>query len=339
MNPSKLESKEFGKFLSHMIMPNIGAIIAWGLITALFFPTGWLPNQHLAKLVDPMVNFLIPLLIAYSGGDLLWGKKGGVVGAVATLGVIVGSNIPMFLGAMIMGPLGGIVIRTWDQAIADKVHPAFEVLVDNFATGIIAAGLAILSFTAVGPTIMMFNNVLKTGIEAIVDLGLLPMASIFIEPAKVLFLNGVINNGILVPIGIQEAREFGKSIFFLVESNPGPGLGVLLAYWLFGDKKVKASAPGALIIHFLGGIHEIYFPYALMKPVLILALIAGGASGIATLQLFNAGLIAPPSVGSIITILVMCAKDSYMGVIVSIFISTIVSFLVASIFIKRSSIS
>ena len=337
MNTSAPEAKGLGKFLSAMVMPNIGIFIAWGLIAALFIPTGWLPNEQLAKLVDPMVNFLIPLLIAYRGGYLLWGSKGGVVGATATLGVIVGADMPMFLGAMIMGPLGGLMIKRWDQAITGKIHPAFEVLVDNFTTGIIAAALAIVSFTTVGPVIMLLNNILKAGIETIVRLGLLPMVSIFIEPAKVLFLNGVINNGILVPLGIQEARELGQSIFFLVESNPGPGLGILLAYWLFGDKKVKGSAPGALIIHFLGGIHEVYFPYVLMKPILVLAVIAGGASGIAVLQVFNAGLIAPPSVGSIVTILVMCSKNSYVGVILSILVSAVVSFLVASVFVKGKS--
>jgi len=337
MNTSKVEAKGFGKFLSDMIMPNIGVIIAWGLIAALFLPTGWMPNEHLAKLIDPMVNFLIPLLIGYKGGRLLGGEKGGVIGAAATLGVIVGSDMPMFLGAMIMGPLGGFITRQWDKMIDDKVHPSFEVLVENFSAGIIAAGLAILSFTIIGPVIVGLNNILKGGIQIIVSHGLLPLTSLVIEPAKVLFLNGVINNGILTPLAIQEAREFGKSIFFLVESNPGPGVGILLAYWFFGNEKVKNSAPGALIIHFFGGIHEIYFPYVLMKPILILAVIAGGISGIAILQVFNAGLIAAPSVGSILTILVMCPKDSYIGVILSILVSATVSFLIASILIKKSS--
>ena len=335
MNTSKVEAKGFGKFLSDMIMPNVGIFIAWGLITALFIPGGWMPNEQLAQLVDPMVNYLIPLLIAYSGGKLLWGQKGGIVGATATLGSIIGSDMPMFLGAMIMGPLGGLAIKSWDKIIKDKVHPSFEVLVENFSTGIIAATLAIVSFLMIGPVIMVFNDFLKTGIEWIVNRGLLPMASVFIEPAKVVFLNGVINNGILIPLGIQEAREFGKSIFFLVESNPGPGLGLLLACWRYGDKKVKQSAPGALIIHFFGGIHEIYFPYVLMNPLLVLAVIAGGASGIAILQFFNAGLIAAPSIGSIITILAMCSKDSYLGVLLSILGAATVSFVIAAILLKR----
>lgn len=332
----KLEAHGFGKFLSDMIMPNIGALVAWGLITALFIPTGWLPNEKLATLVDPMVQYLIPLLIGYTGGSLVYDKKGAVVGAVATLGVIIGADMPMFLGAMIMGPLGGVVIKKFDQLIEDKIHPAFEVLVSNFSTGIIAATLAVLSFTMIGPAIVILNTVLKSGIETIVNLGLLPLSSVFIEPAKILFLNGVINHGILVPIGIQEVKEIGKSIFFLVESNPGPGLGILLAYWFFGNKDVKNSAPGAIIIQFLGGIHEIYFPYVLMKPALVLAVIAGGASGIATLQLFGAGLIAAPTLGSIITVLAVCAKDSYIGVIASIMVSATVSFLVAAVFLRKS---
>ena len=335
MNTSKVEAKGFGKFLSDMIMPNIGVIIAWGLISALFHPEGWISNDHLFKLADPMISFLIPLLIAYKGGSLLGKEKGGVVGAAATLGLILGSDMPMFLGAMIMGPLGGFIINYWDKLKKGKIHPSFEILVENFSTAIIVVLLAILSFTMVGPLIISFNNLLKAGIEIIVSQGLLPLAALVIEPAKVLFLNGAINNGILMPLGIQEAREFGKSIFFLVESNPGPGLGILLAYWFFGDKNVKNSAPGALIIHFLGGIHEIYFPYVLMKPILILAVVAGGASGIAVLQIMNAGLIAAPSVGSILTILIMCPKGNYFGVLSSILVSTTVSCLIASLLIKR----
>lgn len=327
----------FGSFLSAMVMPNLPAFIAWGMITALFIPTGWMPNPKFASLVDPMVTYLLPLLIAYTGGNLVGGPRGGVVGAVATMGVVVGADIPMFLGAMIMGPMGGKAIKALDASLEGKIPEAFEMLVSNFAAGILAVALTILAFSGIGPVVLILNSILTTGIKWIVSAGLLPLASIFIEPGKILFLNSVINHGILVPIGIQEAQALGKSIFFLLESNPGPGLGILLAYWVFAKGAVKQSAPGAIIIQFIGGIHEIYFPYVLMNPALLLAVIAGGASGVATLQLFGAGLIAPPSPGSIIAVLAMSPKGEVVGVLAGVLVSALVSFLVAAVFVRKAS--
>jgi len=253
------------------------------------------------------------------------------------MGVVVGAEVPMFLGAMIVGPLAAYLIKKFDKAIEGKVRAGFEMLVDNFSLGILGAILAILAYLAIGPLVEGLNNLLKSGVEAIVNAGLLPLTSIFIEPGKILFLNNAINHGVLGPIGIQEAEEVGKSIFFLLETNPGPGLGILLAYWAFSKGSVKQSAPGAIIIHFLGGIHEIYFPYVLMNPILVLAVIAGGASGVLTFSIFNAGLVATPSPGSIIALMAMTPKGNYLGVIAGVIISAAVSFLVASYFVKRSS--
>ncbi len=329
--------QRFGRVLSGMVMPNIGAFIAWGLITAIFIPTGWWPNEKLASLVGPMITYLLPLLIGYTGGKNVAGQRGAVIGAIATMGVIVGADVPMFLGAMLVGPLAAYLIKKFDKAIEGKVRAGFEMLVDNFSLGILGAILAILAYLAIGPLVEGLNNILKSGVEAIVNAGLLPLTSIFIEPGKILFLNNAINHGVLGPIGIQEAEEVGKSIFFLLETNPGPGLGILLAYWVFSKGSVKQSAPGAVIIHFLGGIHEIYFPYVLMNPILVLAVIAGGASGVLTFSIFNAGLVATPSPGSIIALMAMTPKGNYLGVLAGVAISTAVSFLVASYFVKRSS--
>jgi PTS system mannitol-specific IIC component len=326
----------FGRVLSGMVMPNIGAFIAWGLITALFIPTGWIPNENLAKLVGPMITYLLPLLIGYTGGKNVGGTRGGVLGAIATMGVIVGADIPMFIGAMIMGPLGGYVIKKFDQSIEGKIPAGFEMLVNNFSAGIIGMLLALLAFLGIGPVVLALNSVLKAGVEAIVNAGLLPLTSIFIEPGKILFLNNAINHGVLGPIGIQEAKEFGKSIFFLLEANPGPGLGILLAYWMFAKGMAKESAPGAVIIHFLGGIHEIYFPYVLMKPVLLLAVIGGGISGVFTFNLLGAGLVATPSPGSIFALIAMSPKGGLLSVLAGVIVSTVVSFLIASFFIKNS---
>ena len=136
------------------------------------------------------------------------------------------------------------------------------------------------------------------------------------------------------PIGIHQVEQFGQSLVFLIESNPGPGLGVLLAYMVFGKGGTKQTAGGASIIHFFGGIQEIYFPYVLMKPRLILALIAGGMAGVSTLVLFDAGLVSAASPGSIFAILVMAPKSSMLGVALSILISTVVSFLCSSFILK-----
>jgi len=338
MQKSSFQNKvqNFGRFLSGMVMPNIGAFIAWGLITAFFIPTGWVPNEGLASLVGPMITYMLPLLIAFSGGKLVAGVRGGVVGVVATMGVIVGSDIPMFIGAMVMGPFGGWTIKHVDKMFEGKIKSGFEMLINNFSAGIIGGLLAVLAYQIIGPIVVGLNEFLRIGVNAFVSRGLLPLASIFIEPAKILFLNNAINHGVLSPLGIQQVEEAGKSIFFMLETNPGPGLGILLAYWVFAKGMVKQSAPGAIIIHFLGGIHEIYFPYVLMKPSLLLAVIGGGASGIFTFNLFNTGLVATPSPGSIFAYLAMTPRGNYLGVFAGILVATAVSFVIASVLIKRS---
>ena len=329
--------QKFGRFLSGMVMPNIGAFIAWGFITAFFIPTGWMPNEYLSKMVGPMIVYLLPLLIGYTGGKAVADTRGGVLGAISTMGVIVGADIPMFMGAMIMGPLGGFVIKQFDKAVEGKIPAGFEMLVNNFSAGILGALVALLGYTGIGPVVLALNNMLKGGVEGIVNAGFLPLASLFIEPGKILFLNNAINHGVLGPIGIQQAKELGQSIFFLLETNPGPGLGILLAYWVFSKGMVKQSAPGAIIIHFLGGIHEIYFPYVLMNPMLLLAVICGGASGVLTFTVFKAGLVATPSPGSIFALLAMTPKGGYIAVMSGVLVSTVVSFLVASVFVKRAA--
>lgn len=319
----------FGRLLSGMVMPNIGAFIAWGLITALFIETGWCPNEKLAQFVTPMSTVLLPLLIAYTGGSAVAGQRGGVIGAIATMGVIVGSDIPMFIGAMIVGPLAAWIIKKFDKAVEGHIKAGFEMLVNNFSLGIIGAILACLAMYGVAPLVTGMNSVMRAGVDVFVSHGLLPLASIFIEPAKVLFLNNAINHGILSPMGIQQVEETGKSIFFLLEANPGPGLGILLAYCIAGKGNAKSSAPGAVIIHFLGGIHEIYFPYILMNPLLLISVIAGGASGIFCFNLFNVGLTAPASPGSIIAIMMMAEKHSYLGLIVGVAVAALVSFAIS----------
>src|SRR5918998_4831370 len=332
----RVKVQRFGSFLSGMVMPNIGAFIAWGLITAIFIPDGWYPSERLAALVEPMLFYLLPLLIAYTGGRMVYDVRGGVVGAIATIGVIVGSDIPMFLGALIMGPLGGYIIMQFDRLVEGRVRQGFEMLVNTFSAGIIGGALAIIGVLGAGPVITAISDVLGAGVNAIVGAGLLPLVSIIVEPAKVLFLNNAINHGVLAPLAIEQAREAGKSILFMVETNPGPGLGILLAYTVFGRGITRRSAPGAAIIQFLGGIHEIYFPYVLMKPLLVLGAIAGGASGLFVASIFQVGLVSTPSPGSIFAILALTPRGNFIGVIADVLVATTVSFLVASVILRRT---
>ena len=334
----KIKVQSFGRFLSNMVMPNIGAFIAWGIITALFIPTGWLPNETLAKLVGPMITYLLPLLIGYTGGKLVGGERGGVVGAITTMGVIVGADKPMFLGSMIAGPLGGWAIKKFDVWVDGKIKSGFEMLVNNFSAGIIGMILAILAFLGIGPAVEVLSKILAAGVNFMVAHEMLPLASIFVEPAKILFLNNAINHGIFSPLGIQQSHELGKSIFFLIEANPGPGMGVLLAYMFFGRGSAKQSAGGAAIIHFLGGIHEIYFPYVLMNPRLILAVILGGMTGVFTLTILNGGLVSPASPGSILAVLAMTPKGAYFANIAAIIAAMAVSFVVAAVLLKTSKV-
>ena len=329
--------QKFGKFLSGMVMPNIGAFIAWGFITAFFIEKGWIPNEKLAGLVTPMLNYLLPVLVAYQGGKLVGGDRGGVMGGIAVVGVIVGApDYPMLMGAMLMGPIGGFVIKKFDKAMEGHMPAGFEMLINNFSVGIFGMILAIIGSYLIGPLMAAILVVLSSGVDVLVNHGLLPLAAIFVEPAKVLFLNNAINHGIFTPIATLQAQEAGKSIMYMLEANPGPGLGVLLAYWAFSkDKATKDSAP--VIIHFLGGIHEIYFPYVLMNPVVIIAPIIGNICAITFYSIMKAGLVGPSSPGSIIAFMSMSPKGSGMIItFLGVVIAAAVSFLVASPIIKMS---
>jgi len=324
----------FGGFLTAMVIPNIGAFIAWGFITALFIPTGWTPDPHFGQLVGPMITYLLPLMIGSTGGHLIGGKRGAVMGGIGTMGVIVGADIPMFIGAMVMGPLGGYVIKVVDKALEKRIPAGFEMVINNFSLGILGMLLCLLAYEVIGPAVMAANNVVKEGIEALVATGYLPLLSVINEPAKVLFLNNAIDQGVYYPLGMQDTAVAGKSIYFMVASNPGPGLGILLAFSLFGKGLSKKSAPGAMIIHFLGGIHELYFPYVLMKPLMIIAMIAGGMTGIYVFELFGAGLVAGPSPGSIFAYLALTPRGGFLGTCAGVLAGTVVSFVVASAILK-----
>ncbi len=345
--------QKFGAFLAGMIMPNLGAFIAWGLITALFIPDGWIneiarlvsqnPDATVpfatttAALVGPIIVFLLPILIGYTGGRIVHGQRGAVVGAVATIGVIltpiaygqaesIADLGPQFLGALVIGPLTAWILKQWDKLVEGKLRSGFEMLVDNFSAGIIGGAMAIVGLYALGPVVTAINNAFASAVGFLISNNLLPLAAIIIEPAKVLFLNNAIGNGILVPLGADQAQEAGKSILFMLESNPGPGLGILTAMLLFGPRAIRPTVPAAMVVQFLGGIHEIYFPYVLMKPLLFVAAILGGASGIAVFALTGVGLRGPASPGSIIAYLLVSPPSDIVFILLGIVVSAAVAF-------------
>ena len=329
----------FGKFLSAMVMPNIGAFIAWGFITALFIENGWFPNAQLASIQPFMLTFLLPVLIAAQGGKMVGGDRGRVMGAIAVMGCIAGvggtDGQPMLMGAMIMGPLAGFVIKKFDQAMDGRMPAGFEMLINNFSVGILGMVMAILGYYAIGPVMSTILAFLSAGVNLLVQHSLLPLVSIFLEPAKVLFLNNAINHGVFTPIGAEQVAEAGKSIMYMLETNPG--LGVLVAYWLFSkDRTTKDSAPGAIIIHLFGGIHEIYFPYILMNPMVIIAPIVGNACAIFFFSIMNAGLNGPAAPGSIIAFLMMSPRDSILVSLIGVILAAAVSFVIASPIVKMA---
>lgn len=326
----KAKIQTFGRFLSGMVMPNIGAFIAWGLLTALFIEKGWFPNEQLSSIVSPMLTYVLPILIAYQGGKMVGGDRGALMGAIATIGVICGTEYTMFMGAMIMGPLAGLVIKKFDKAVDGHIPAGFEMIVNNFSVGILGLIMAVIGYYLIGPFMGVILGALSAGVNVLVTHGILPLVTVFVEPAKILFLNNAINHGIFSPLGAEQIAESGKSVFYMIESNPGAGAGILLAYMFFSkDKKTKDSAPGALIIHLFGGIHEIYFPYVLMNPLLLLATIGGSLAAMTYYTIFDLGLSGPASPGSIIAYLLMAPKGSTLAVLLGVVIAAAVSFVIA----------
>ena len=350
--------QKLGGFLSSMVIPNIGAFIAWGLITALIIPPGWLPelgwtspdwDKHTGALVGPMIVNLLPTLVAYTGGKLIHGHRGGVLGAIAVFGVI-GSQgeltaddgtvltiqPPQFLGAMVIGPLAGWIMKKVDEALEDSTPAGFEMLVNNFSQGIVGVLLVFAGYLIIGPVFAAVADGFGSAVKGIDDAGLLPLADIPIEVAKVLFLNNAINHGVLTPLGTEQVAENGRSVYYMLESNPGPGLGLLLSYMVAGTGLAKLSAPGSIIIHFFGGIHEVYFPYVLMNPVMIGAMWAGGISADIVFTIFDAGLTGPPSPGSIFAYISFTPSDggAAAGVYLGIAVGAAAAFAVGTVLLK-----
>lgn len=334
MEELKVKIQKFGAFLSGMVMPNIGAFIAWGILTALFIPTGWFPNETMNKLVSPTLTYLMPILLGYTGGKMVYDKRGGVAGALATMGVVIGADITMLIGGMVMGPLGAWIIKKVDKCLEGKVKPGLEMLVDNFSMGIVGALLMAFGFLAVEPVFNAVLTVLSAGVNWLVAKNLLPLTSIFVQPAQVLFLNNAINHGIMIPLGVEQAAKAGKSILFLVEANGGVWTGVALGFAIWGKGMAKKSAPAATIIMGVGGIAEVTFPYVLSKPKTIIAPILGNMAGLFTLTALNGGTVAAVSPGSFFALLAMTPKGSFLANIAGYVVALVVTTLMVGLILK-----
>lgn len=334
MEELKVQIQKIGAFLSGMVMPNIGAFIAWGILTALFIPAGWFPNETMNKLVSPTLTYLMPILLGYTGGKMVYDKRGGVAGALATMGVVIGADITMLIGGMVMGPLGAWVMKKVDKCFEGRVKPGLEMLVDNFSMGIVGALLMAFGFIAVEPVFNAVLTVLSAGVNWLVAKNLLPLTAIFVQPAQVLFLNNAINHGIMIPLGVEQAAKAGKSILFLVEANGGVWTGVALGFAIWGKGMAKKSAPAATIIMGVGGIVEVTFPYVLSKPKTIIAPILGNMAGLFTLTALHGGTVAAVSPGSFFALLAMTPKGSFVANIAGYVVALVVTALLVGIILK-----
>lgn len=326
--------RKFGGYMSGMVMPNLGAFVGWGLLAALFIPTGWMPNEKLNEMVGPILNYLLPLLIGYTAGYNIHGQRGGVIGAFTTMGVIVGSDVTMFSGAMIMGPLSSWLLKKIDTALDGKVKPGFEMFVNNFSLGILGFALAIAGYFIIGPIVNAIIVVLTTGIKFLISKKLIPLLAVFMSPAQVLFLNNAVNHGIISPIAYAQAQEAGKSLMFLLDSNCGPSLGTLCAIALFGKGKAKETAPMAMFIAGIAGIGEVYFPFVLANPVMIVATMGGMATSLFLLVVLGGGLVGMPSPGSLINIALMTPKDAALANLIAIAAGFAVALLIGTFLLK-----
>ncbi|MGX7173703.1 PTS mannitol transporter subunit IICB [Enterococcus ratti] len=325
-------------YLNAMIMPHLGIFMAWGLLSFSVRLVHYDLQQALKEICDGMSCLLLPVLISYTGGKMVGGQKGAVAGAIASLGIIVNAETPPIISAMIVGPSAGISYKYVASYCWLKFRSGYEMLVDNLLIGGIGSLFCVVGIVGVQPFVTICSQQLTHLVLLLIQKGLLPIVNSIVEPLKVLFFNNTLNHGFLTPLGIEMAESHKESILFLLEANPGPGLGILLAGAFFGEKSKKASTIGAMMIQGIGGIHEVYFPFVLMNPKLLFAVTLGGATGTFTFQYLGAGLPAPISPGSLLMILFQTPSNQLAGVSLGIFISTAITFLCAALLLIGDSV-
>lgn len=338
---------KFGKFYSNIMINMIGIFIFVGILSVIFGDYGWAPNENIYAISQFVYSYVIPALIAYAAGNhmgQIYEKRpdvpktginhaGGAIAVMAAAGIMIADKNCAILGAMILGPVCGLLWKHVLEPLTRKAVQGMEMLTRNLVAAIVGAAFSITAYYVLTPVLSAVTHVIMMGVDWLIAHKLICLTSVLIEPAKVFFLNNSIHHGILLPLAMQQAEQSGSSMLFLLETNPGPGLGVLLALWLSNRKKRKEYA-AYMFVECIGGIHEIYFPEVLANLWLLLALIPGGMAGILCMSVFHvasAGLVSP---GSILTLLFMSGHH-VLGTLFAVAISTAVSCAIAFFILKR----
>lgn len=316
---------KIGKFYTRIIMKHIGIFIFIGFLSVVFHDHGWFPNEDIYAISQLMYWTVLPAFIAFEGGRMIAGAEGGILAVLAISGLLLSENSIGLLGAMLIGPFAGKLWKYEEQFVERYAGPSFQMLVRNLLIGVCGGILSVLGYFLVSPVLGVVVKTAYGAIDWLVSSQLIGLISIVIEPAKVFFLNNVINHTILVPIGIGQMQEAESSILFLLEANPGPGLGMMAAL-CYRNKEKRSEYVSAMIAQTAGGIHEVYFPFVLSDLRLLIPLILGGIAGNLCFGIMGAGLQGMVSPGSIFTIILMAGRENSIPVLMGICVSAVLSF-------------
>lgn len=314
-----------GRFYTKIIMKHIGIFIFVGMLFVVFHDHGWLPNGDIYAISQLVYIVILPALIAYEGGRLISGENGGILAVLVMSGMLVSESSAGILGAMIAGPFAGFLWKYEQKFLEEKAGSSMQMLAKNLALGITGAVLAVFVYYLVTPVFYLVTEAFCRGVDLLVSCRMIALAGAIIEPAKVFFLNNIVNHAVLVPLGMEQVQEVGHSVLFLLETNPGPGLGLLLALG-YMQKEKRTEYTAAVIAQTIGGIHEVYFPFVLSDLRLLLPLVLGGIAGDFCFVMLGAGVQGAVSPGSILIILLMSGKNGVLPVLAGISVSALVTF-------------
>ncbi|WHQ36846.1 hypothetical protein [Spiroplasma sp. SV19] len=359
--------QKFGSFMAGMIMPTVSLLIAWGLMAAMFLTNvqgesiGWFNVPALGRFVGPTMKYLIPSLIGFMAGKMIYDVRGGMLGAFVTFAAIIGndwvydqfgatillingktinaSNSPnQIIGAMILAPLTVYGFKKIEKLYINRVKVGFEMLVKNFSLALIAIIYAIMIFYAWGWIMFGISWVMISIINLFTKTPwVFPFMAILTEPLRAMFLNNALNHGVMVPLGTEDVvRQLDNGVinpaswFFMVGGNPGPGFGLLLAYVVW-RKQQRAAALGSSPIQLLGGIHEVHYVYIVAEPIMILATISGAFVSLGVVAIFSGGTRAVISPGSLISVIAMSPTAIKIAInIIAVLAGALTAFGVAS---------
>lgn len=322
----KAKLKKTAEFISHIVVKNIPFFIVIGIVTLL----------DLGEFKTLLYSTLLPVIMAYTAGSTIEEKYGGITAVIIMGGVLAQYKIGSLLEPIFIGAAGGYSIKKYGEFIKKYEYPGYEMLINNL--GLASIGLSLIWLINKGlPFYEEFQLLFQQNVVSrLFNVEYLPLYSIIIEPSKVFFMNNFINHGIFSVLGVSELTEKGKSIFFLLETNPGPGLGMLMAYFFTGKKEAKRKETlSNIFIHSIGGIHEVYFSYVLRNLRMILPLILGGMSGIYLFSKLNLGLVGIASPGSVFLIMILAPFKDKLPVLFSIAVSAGVSFFLSYIMLRQ----